>query len=205
MIPTVDNSHVDEGQALITSHYAKLVVVPGIIKALMLRFQQIEDAYWSLLNGFQLASHPMGGGPWSILDQIGAIVGIARNGLTDVDYLAAIRLKIRINRSRGLAEDIIQIAALVVTGAVYNEWFPAAWEVGAYNTTASVAAALVKYLGEAKSAGTAGQIRYALVPLSSLFVPGSNVGTVPTATGLEDSVSGMFPNSLASLANVSKL
>ncbi len=112
MIPVVDNAHVTEGVGLLTSRYKNLPNTSGLVKALMLRMQEAEGQLWSLINGVQLSNHPMAGGPWSILDQLGALVGAARNGMNDVDYLAAIKLEIRANRSNGLAEDIIQIMHL---------------------------------------------------------------------------------------------
>ena len=182
-IPAVDNAHVTEGAALTTSRYASAKAVQGIIKSLMLRFQQVENDYWTFINGVQIANHPMAGGPWSILDQIGGIVGLPRNGLADADYVPALKIQIRINRSNGLAEDIIQITGLVVSGAIYNEWWPAAFEVGVFNTTGSIALALATYLGEARSAGTAGTVRYTLTGNNSVIVWGDTYGAPGTGFG----------------------
>ncbi len=194
-IPAVDNAHVTEGAALTTSRYASAPVVQGIIKSLMLRFQQIENDYWTFINGVQLANHPQAGGPWSILDQIGAIVGQPRNGRTDADYVPAIKLQIRVNRSNGFAEDIIQIAGLIVTGAIYTEWYPASFEVGAFGITMSVARALLSNLGQARSASTAGTLRYSLTG-DTVIVFGDSLGA--PGTGFGDSF-GTKPYSWASM------
>jgi hypothetical protein len=191
MIPTVDNAHVTEGQGLITSRYANQRIVPGIVKA-----------FWSIINGVQLVNHPQAGGPWDVLDKLGAIVGIARNALSDADYVPQIRIKVRVNHSHGLAEDIIQIANLVATGSKYYEWFPAAFEVDLFSTTTSIANAMIRWLGEAKSAGTAGNLRF------SLTAPANNItwdsvvaagGPLAAARGFKDSVGGGFPNVMVSL------
>jgi hypothetical protein len=120
---------VKEGVALLTSRYNGKPVITGIVTACMKRLQQIEDAFWAMINAVQLANHPMAGGPWNVLDQIGAIVGAARNGLPDVDYLALIRLKATVNKSRGTPEDVINLGR-IMAGAQppgYLEMPPAAF------------------------------------------------------------------------------
>ena|ERR1700676_2607818 len=159
MIPTVDNAHATEGPALLTSRYINQANVKGIVTALMLRFQEIENAFWTLINGVQLTNHPMAGGPWSILDQLGAIVGLPRLGWPDSSYVGLIKIKARVNRSRGLAEDMIQIASLLSTSPVqYLESYPAAFYIGAWNVDPSFPAAA--FLSQARSAGTLGLFAY---------------------------------------------
>jgi len=198
MLPVQDTNVVAEAVALLTSRYASDPVTKGLVTALELRAQEIENVLFDVIFKIQLANQPLAGGPWDVLDKIGAIVGIPRNGLDDASYLAAIRIKIRVNRSNGLAEDIIQIAALIVTGAAYREWYPASWEIDAFDVTAAVALALVSYLGEADSAGTEGFVRYSTWS-TGIVVFASNVGTVANAAGFKDSVGGGFPNALVSL------
>lgn len=201
-LPDVDNAHVTEGQALITSRYASQKVVPGIVKALMLAVQDIENAYWTLINGVQLVNHPQAGGPWDVLDKIGAIVGVSRNALSDADYLPQIKIKIRVNRSHGLAEDIVQIANLIATGSKYYEWYPGAFEVDLFNTTTSIINAMIAWLGEAKSAGTGGNLRYSLTAPTLNITWDSTVaagGPLAAARGFKDSVGGGFPNVMVAL------
>jgi hypothetical protein len=190
MIPTPDTTYIKDGGALLTSRYVGQKVTAGMVKALMLAVQDLENAYQSLINGVQLSNHPMAGGPWRILDQIGAIVGVARNGLSDTDYLVAIRIKIRINRSHGLAEDIIQIMGLVVTGAAYSEAYPASFEVDIYGTTASIVRALLRYLHEARSAATEGFLNYSIT--TPVFILDDQVLPLSNAGLLDDSVAHGF-------------
>jgi|SRR5579883_279366 len=198
-LPTQDTAHVAEGVGLLTSRYRLLQVVPGIVTALMSRVQEIETDIWSVINGVQLANHPMPGGPWDVLDKLGALVGAPpRNGRSDADYVPVIRLQIRVNRSRGLAEDIIQIAALVVAGARYYEWYPAAFEVDVFDTTSSVVAALLLYLRKSRSAGTAGTLRYS-VDAGPLVTWADSTGSPVGARGFKDSVGGGFVAELTSL------
>jgi hypothetical protein len=197
-VPTQDFNHVVEGQGLLTEHFKRAPVVLGILRALLLRLQDKENDLYLLLNAVQLANHPLPGGPWQILDQLGAIVGIKRDGRNDADYLAAIKIKIRINRSHGLAEDIIDITALVVAAFTYREWYPAAFEVEALDIAAPVALALTTYLGEAKSAGVAGFLRYSTwASPPGIIMFSSTLGGI-TGAGFQDVVSGQFPNAFVS-------
>jgi hypothetical protein len=203
-VPTQDTTHVAEAAALLIEQYKNTTVVGGFAAVFARQIQTLENAVWSVLNSLPLSAQPLGGPTnWDILDKIGAIVGIPRNGLADIPYLAAIKIKIRINRSDGLAEDIIQITALLFTGAVYREWYPASWEIdleGAAVTNAIILA-LTTYLHEAKAAGTGGNIRSSALP--HIWIWDSTTGHLAIATGLDDHVTpGQFPNAPVSLQSV---
>ncbi len=188
-VPTQDNAHVTEGVALLTSHYLNKPVVTGMVRALMARFQVYETAIYQLLTGVVLDNHPLAGGPWGILDKIGSIVLVPRDGMADADYVAAIRLRIRVLRSHGLSEDIIQIAALLTPNGTYWDWFPAAFELRAMPITQVIHDALLANLGEAKSAGTAGYLRSTAVitPFNWITwgstITGGGIGFSSTRTG----------------------
>lgn len=176
--PTQDLNHVTEGQKLLTSHYASAPVISGMVKALMLRFQEIEGALFSLLNGIILNNHPMPGGPWNILDQLGAIVGEPRNGRDDATYVQAIRLRIRVNRSRGLAEDIIQIGQLA-TGVIpyYLDMPPASFILETLDVIAPATVAAL--ITQARSAGTYGSYVYTTWSTGNDFKFTSRYGGAP--------------------------
>lgn len=68
------------------------------------------------------------------LDQIGALVGQPRNGLTDVNYRTQIKFKIAVNNSNGTPEEIINML-YDVTGSTevrYFEHYPASYMIS-YN------------------------------------------------------------------------
>ena len=205
-VPTVDNNTVAEGAALLTSHYADPVATPvvtGVVKALMLALQESENATWSIINGMQLTNLPMGGGPWNVEDQLGALVDApGRNGMNDTDYLAVIKIQIRVNISRGLAEDINAIATLILpAGFKYVEWpgSVAAFELDLTAITPTTAAvlALQANLGAARSAGTGGAIRYA-TSATTLITWASVHGGV-TGHGFGSHYGGAANNALAAL------
>ncbi len=142
----------------------------------------------------------MAGGPWDIYDKLAALVGVpgGRLGRSDADLVQAIKIQIRINISHGLAEDIIQIVALVQpTGATYSESYPASFEVDLVLTKTAVVNALLRYLDKARSAGTRGFLNYALGPTAALILD-STTGHPASVGLLDDSVSDGFHYNLSS-------
>jgi hypothetical protein len=161
MIPTPDENIVAEGQGLLTSRYVTAPNTNAILTALLARIQQIEDSYWSLIDAVQLANHPMPGGPWDVLDKLGSIVGALRNGLDDADYLALIKLQAKVNRSRGTAEDVLGLAALMsgTSPPVYLEMPPAAFYLGCWDIALNYPI-FTPLLAQARAAGVYGLFAY---------------------------------------------
>jgi hypothetical protein len=196
MYPVRDTTHAAEAAKLTIDQYKQSVVVAGLIGVLANEVQILEDSIWTVLDNMTLAAQPLVGGPFDILDKIGALVGQPRNGLSDALYLAAIKLKARVNRSDGLAEDLIQITAILFSGFTYREWYPASWEIDLGATSTDVTS-LIALLAEAKAAATAGDLRFYIS--GPIWVWDSTTGHLGTATGLKDSVGGTFPNAPVSL------
>lgn len=214
-VPANDPNHVAEGLGYLTSRYTSQAAVTGIVKSLMSRFQLYETAFQNFLFDIVLSNHPLAGGPWDILDKIGSIFKVPRLGRADVDYLAAIKLRMRVLRSHGLAEDIIQIAALIIhfitvggipnqPGFLYTDYPPAAFEV--YDippSTTNERDALLQNLGEAKSAGTYGLLRYATTAPAinitwSSAISGGGIGFSSSRTGTP-------PNVMVSLMQLTRV
>jgi hypothetical protein len=182
-VPVVDNAHVAEGVGLLTSRYVSAPVVSGLATALMTRFQEAEAQLWSLIQGVQLVNHPMAGGPWSILDQLGALVGVARNGMPDVAYLSAIQLEIRANRSQGLSEDIIQVLTLYTgTSQFYLDVPPASFIVELFDVTGNIPF-LASLLTRVRSAATYGELTYTTWSPGNDFELGTTTGSVTFTDG----------------------
>jgi hypothetical protein len=161
VIPAVDNSHVTEGVALLTSRYKGQPVITGLVTALMARLQVIEASYWSLINATMLANHPMAGGPWSILDQLGYLVGVLRNGLDDADFLALIKLQAKVNRSRGTPEDVLSLGTLMAApgSAIYLEMPLAAFYLACLNVALNYPI-FYSLIRQARAAGVYGLLIY---------------------------------------------
>jgi hypothetical protein len=196
MTPTQITTFAANAKGLLISQYVTDAVLSGLIAVVATEIQTLENAAYSLLNSMPLAAQPLGGGNWDILDKLGSIVGLNRNGLNDSDYLAQIKIQIRVNRSAGLTTDIQQITALLVAGAIYNEWPPAAFEEYLGNASSSAVTALLAFLGRAKGAGISAYVRYAQG--TNLLIPKDSVSGL-LGTGLEDFISKAFPNAPVSL------
>lgn len=131
MIPSRVASHPDEAALLLTERWRGKLVTEGLLRALVKPCDGIESAAWDTLEGRVLGALGCQG-YW--LDAIGSLVTEPRNARIDGAYEAAIRVRIRVNRSQGRAVDVIDVARLLDTLATYVEYFPLAWEVEIYDT-----------------------------------------------------------------------
>lgn len=158
--PTLDTTHNAEAQALLTDHYRNKVVIPGLLASYMASIQTLENVFWDIINKFLLVNKPVG----DQLNSIGSIVGANRGSLSDADYLNAVIIQIRVNRSQGLCEDIIKIATLAMSAAgspglpQYLDAPPAAWILEVLNYPSPNV--LAKLLSHARSVGTRGMLHY---------------------------------------------
>lgn len=164
MFPTLNTEHKAEALAFLTDHYKGKSVVEGLVKTFANRVQDLETAIWDVINGFLLSKPPVG----DQLDKIGTIVGAARGALDDTDYLALIKLQIRVNRSAGLAEDVIQVASLALGHKAdqYLDMDPAQFILEVWDLTSAMVLAGV--LSHVRSTGTRGVLHY------STWVDGSD-------------------------------
>lgn len=171
-----------DSRVLLTSKHAGKPVIEGLLRALLkpaealeaLTFEVIEKRRLDVAEGVQL-------------DVIGAIVGEAREGRSDEDYRAAIRLRIRINRSKGRTRDVLDVTALSLgpTGWTYRDVELAAFIVTAYELGAPVAKALRAALAKTRAAGTQGVFVTSTWPLAQNFSYGdTEAGGV--GTGMPD-------------------
>lgn len=123
--PVQDTNHVAEGKALLIEQFKKATNVNALIGTYLRPVQDLETVFWALINGFMI-----GAAVGDQLDALGALVGEARLGRNDTNYRAAVLLRVRVNRSQGLAEDIIQVANLASGNtAKYFEYYPLGFEV----------------------------------------------------------------------------
>lgn len=153
MISQRNDNHVAEGAELLTGKYRDKPVISGILKALLGGVQTLERELWVLLWGWVL-EHEGYHASGQQLDDLGAIVGQPREGRSDADYILAIRLRIRVLRSKGRAEDILQVATLINPAATYVEGFPLGWEVSIYDVPNG--GDIIRLLTQAKAATSYG-------------------------------------------------
>lgn len=195
-IPEVDEAIVKKGLALLTSHYVDKPNIRGLLTAFLKRVQDLEDTLWSVISSQLLATPPTG----QALDQIGDLVGTKRSGFSDAQFLVFVKMTIRARRSGGRAEDVIQVVALVVAGATYEDFFPAAFFVSTLNITEAFALPIGQGIRMSRAIGTRGVYVWSSWDNSQLFFWGDSGRSA--GSGFKDSVSNVPANGLASAMQV---
>lgn len=96
-------------------------VIRGILAGWLAPAVEIEAVFLAMLAALDLETtqNPAG------LEVLGAYVGESRRGRGLETFREAIKVRIRINRSRGKAEDMIEVVALLVDDFRYLEYYPA--------------------------------------------------------------------------------
>lgn len=136
--------------------------------------QELENAIWATLEGRFLAN-----AVGVDLAVIGDLVGQPNTGLDDDTYRAAIRLRIKANRSQGRAEDVLKIAVIGAKrfSADLNglaSYFEA--PIMAFSVTVAnqlYPALLASILSEARAIGSHGTLIYSTWPDGEDFDWGS--------------------------------
>ncbi len=173
MIGQREDDHVEKALLLLTDAFKGKPVVEGLIRVLVKRAQLIEENLWVVLWGWVL-EHIDPDDPSNVynaagqqLDDLGAIVGQLREGREDAAYIEAIRLRVRINRSKGRSEDMVQIVNLISELATYVEYYPLAWEVSLYEIENG--GDLIRLLAQAKAASSYGVLLVSDFPEENVF------------------------------------
>lgn len=136
-----------------------LNTVQAVLLAQVNRLQELEDAGFTILD--PLSDPTFAAITGDLLDKVGGHIGELRQGRSDGDYQAAIRIRIRMNRSRGTPEDIIAIAVLASINSTpsYFEFdHTCVFEVDIINLPG--AAQVARLLGQAKPVGIRGLLVY---------------------------------------------
>jgi hypothetical protein len=159
MIPAYDPNHATEILALLTEVFKNATNLRMFLSQIAIETQALEDALLNPQTGYAFLIQLVNA-VGDALDKYGDILELPRNGRTDDDYRAALYLQIRVNRSMGLAEDVIQVTALITSGALYMEGYPAGFNVQVSDLTPSQVLALLLYLPQTRSGGTYGTLTY---------------------------------------------
>lgn len=150
-------TYVAEGPSFFTSFLHGCPITEKILGSHSSGVQSFEDALAEVL-----VCHLLDTAGDSQLDDMGDLVGELRLGRADEDYRGAIKLRIRINRSNGTAEEILGIIDLLVAGVdfTYTEMPLAYFRVEAYDISTPVAIALLRNVGKAKPVGIRGELMF---------------------------------------------
>ena len=131
--------------------------IQAILSAEAAQYQAIEDAYWQLLTEFGVDT-----ATGHALDVLGRIVGEPRQGALDADYRLRVRARIRVNRSDGTIEDIIEVVRLLIGSVLLpsatiklTEYYPAAFVLRITGLVISATQALIysSFIKQARGAG----------------------------------------------------
>lgn len=159
--------------------------IQKLLTAYVNRVQEYEDAVWTWLSSMTVDA-----ATGDLLDKIGKLAGEARGGRSDTDYRQAVRLRIRVNRSKGKAIDLVDVAILAAgstTGAAYSEGGIASWDVTILNLKGPLS--VLTMLGKAAAAGTSGTLTFS-IDANEVFGLDDSVTTLTSASLLPDEVSG---------------
>ena len=165
-IPTRITDHVDAALARLISQFrSPKPVLHGMIRSYVDQLQGLEDVLWDVLNHRLLDPAPgeSVGAEGVQLDILGKIVGQPRLGLSDAAYRTAIKLRIRVNRSRGSSEDLIQILRLAMPDPkvfTFEEQFHHASYTYVESISVELAFTLLSSLNAARAAGYRAILEY---------------------------------------------
>lgn len=107
MIPTRITNHVERGKGLLIEQFKNKPVIAAFLTAYLRPFQELEDVFWDIIE-----THILDNAIGDQLDHIGRVAGEARLGRGDDEFRAAVRIRIRVNRSKGRSVDILDVAIL---------------------------------------------------------------------------------------------
>lgn len=179
MIPEQELDHKQTGRDLFTSQFKGRKVIQGIWDSLAKQVQELEDVFFDILDQ-RLLDVAIG----AQLNVLGALVGQLRYEYDDTAFRKAIRLRIRVNRSKGKAEDIIDVLRLAYPTQVrdYREYYPASFSARVIE--ADGARAMRDLLHDAKPAGVRGTFEFSSWTNNDTMVFGhTTAGVVPTEHG----------------------
>ena len=118
-------TNVEEGLAKLISQFRDKPKIRAWLTVYIQQFQDLENAFSDLLTETDI-DNSVG----IHLDNIGSLVGELRTGRADTPYRIALKARIRLNKSNGTIEDVIDIAIAVagvpITIAI-TEHFPASF------------------------------------------------------------------------------
>jgi len=216
MLPTEDTTHVADGLATRIGEYLADPNLAGLLTAVLLEVQAIEDMLWDVI-GSQLLTRtfPSGtdmgeldGPPDQALLQVADLVGAPVGTFTTRQLAFLVALWIQARKSDGRAIDIIAllIAAFGMDTSVlaYAEFFPAAYETWAINVpNFSLVAPIAQALAIARPAGVYAVLAYgawppAVPPTPAMFYFGDSSEGGAAGSGLQSSAGHDYPEGLLS-------
>lgn len=182
-----NSTHEDQIEARLTTTNHKANVT-AIVRAFAAEIQLLEDAAYQVLTETGIET-----GVGAQLDKIGKLLVLPRRaGWTDAIYRSFLKARVRVLRSFGRAEDIIDVARIILGSddLSFYDWGPAYYEVQKLDADPDTILAAGEFIDAAGAVAIGNGFLYSINSGSSV-IWGSTVGSVPTAKGFGDSVSGL--------------
>ena len=158
--------HPDRAVARLATQLRGKPRMEGLVRALALQAQEVEDATWPMFLETIETSEGVQ------LDRLGHLVGQTRGGRTDGALRIWIKARVLLNRSSGSAEQILALfsALTATTGVplVNEEQFPAAFVLRALGPLAEPRA-FADVLHTAKLGGVRAILEYLHTPPVAAF------------------------------------
>lgn len=180
--------HADRGVDFLLAQFKDKPRIEAFLRVLLAQVQDLEDALWDL---YTLRTLDTAEGVQ--LDGLGDIVGEPRAARTDTVYRRFIRVRILVNLSNGLAEELYAIGLLALAGSpspILKIWehFPKAMTMELLTSIYAADVTAEQMMGlfrQAKDGGTKLRFVFATSAAASGFIWGdSSLGLVAdTARG----------------------
>lgn len=183
-LPAKETQHLAQARALLIEQFKNRAVIDGFLQSYVNRVQELEDAIWDVIDKriLDVAVDAQ-------LDSLGSIVGELRLGRSDDDFRAAVRLRIRVNRSKGRAVDVLDVAMLASAPerVEYLEHILLQFQVEIYNRPGERYVA--ELLSRTRAAMSYGMLTASDLPLSDLLAFDDDVTPVAGIETFSDEVS----------------
>jgi hypothetical protein len=174
----LDSKHVQEGLARFTFRLRESEKLLAFTECLIQPFQDIENA---LQNLYEVQSDvDMAQGRY--LDDLGYLVGQAREGRTDEVYRLWIKARILVNKSTGTPDDFFKVLRILeATSVLEYTCYVAEFRFRAFGIV-STPDELFKIMTLMKGSGIRLIFDYSTVPLSEVFRFGGTVAAPLTSS-----------------------
>lgn len=178
--------HVDQAQAKLLEQFQDKPLLLALLASYIRRIQRLENAVWEVIEirGID-ASEGVG------LDAIGVIVGRPRLGLEDIEYRISLKAQIRINRSSGTPEDMIDVTTLSLPDGfdfTYQEFYPATIWIDIIDVITVNPLVIFDNLTRAKPGGV--RLIFSYSTDEDAFTFSDDNPTASTTQGFADDISG---------------
>lgn len=135
MLATEITNHVQQALGRLLQQYKGRALIAGFYTAFVDQIQDLEDAIFALDSGRQIWNGSTTPAIGAQLDAIGTVVGIARNGLDDQQYILFIFGKIAENFSDDTVQSVLAVIGYLFQAqqVIIQEIYPAGLYINVLN------------------------------------------------------------------------